>query len=355
MKKTKLNFLIFLTMTTIIFFSNIALAELEAPVPISGNSSSLGPGYWRVTIPEAENPTPYDRYYNVYIPESYNVNEPSPLLLHIHGVYDTAHAQHEKSRFNEQADKPENNFIIVYPEGHNKSFNALECCGDAMDEGIDDTGLMLTIIDNISGKAAINSNRIYASGHSNGAAITHLLACKHSDVFAAVATISMNNPIANPDFYDNEACTPVRRVPIISFMGIGYQDWAGGWHGDWFNYFKGINRDLYGCNFLKLFFPEYGEFCDNRYNIGFKKDFEFWGEKNGCSEYITHEKIGINDNVSHPAYSTTYIDCEDRVEVAYYHLRAEHTTVFDDAIDDGINIAEVAWDFLSGYTLDSVQ
>lgn len=346
MKKIRFvfKFLIVVTMLALLFSSNTVMARetFNAPVECPGDCESLGSGYWQVTILADDNPTPYDRSYNVYIPAQYDKNESVPLLLHIHGYKDSAHAQHEKSMFSEQAD--ENNFIIVYPEGYEESFNALECCGEAKDEGLDDIGLMLKIVNDITGKVSIDPDRIYASGHSNGAQIAHLLACRHSETFAAIATVSGNNTVANPDYYNENECDPVRKVPIISFMGIGYYNW--GWYGDWYNYLKGINRDQYGCTV---------EMCDNRYNVGFKKDFEFWGEKNGCSEYITEENIGNDINKTHSAYRTTYIDCADNVEVSYYHLKADHVDVFDDAIEDGINIAEKAWNFLSKYSLSYSQ
>ena len=57
------------------------------------------------------------------------------------------------------------------------------CCGVAHDIGIDDVGFVLQMIEQISARL-INDSKIYASGHSNGCAMTQKLANEASHVFA---------------------------------------------------------------------------------------------------------------------------------------------------------------------------
>ena len=85
----------------------------------------------------------------------------------------------------------ENNVIVVYPQGYEDSWNAGWCCGQAKDEEINDVGFILQLIDYISANFSIDESRIYASGHSNGCAMTHKLANEASETFAAAGCMAL--------------------------------------------------------------------------------------------------------------------------------------------------------------------
>lgn len=334
-------------------------ADPPTPVAWTGTiTGQAGGEAYIVTLKAAQTVSGkvYDRTYNVYIPDTYKAAanldssghpKPIPMLLYMHGLQGTAHGQLTKSGYWDQATA--HNFIIVAPEGYEKSFNALKCCGKAKTLGLPDMELMLKIKEDVFTKVNINSRQVYAAGHSNGAYLAHLLGCAYADIFAAIAPVSGNSPVANTAYYPSSYCTPAREIPIISFMGIGYSSW-GIWYGDWYNYLKGINRGSV-CSAVLNAYPALNGGCDNRWNVGFQTDFTIWGAKNGGTSYITTKKIGTHTSVVKPAYKTEYTNCQGGSAVIYYHLHAGHETVYADALDDGINIPEIAWDFLSKYSL----
>jgi polyhydroxybutyrate depolymerase len=73
------------------------------------------------------------------------------------------------------------------------------------------------IVEEISKTACIDPNRVYASGYSMGAGLTHLLACKATDIFAAVAPSAFDLTEEN-----HMPCEPSR--PLTVFMHRGMRD-----------------------------------------------------------------------------------------------------------------------------------
>ena len=77
------------------------------------------------------------------------------------------------------------------------------------------------LIAEVTSKVCVDPKRIYSSGFSNGAMISQMLACKMSDVFAAVVPMSGTLTIPESD------CTPERAIPVLLINGtddplVGY-------------------------------------------------------------------------------------------------------------------------------------
>jgi polyhydroxybutyrate depolymerase len=110
-------------------------------------------------------------------------------------------------------------FIVVYPEGSGPkvggktigSWNAGRCCPTAMRENIDDVGFISLLIDELETNFNIDPDRVYVTGHSNGAQMAFRLACELSDRIAAIA------PAGATGVFDS--CAPSRPVPVIYFFG----------------------------------------------------------------------------------------------------------------------------------------
>jgi polyhydroxybutyrate depolymerase len=64
-------------------------------------------------------------------------------------------------------------FIVVYPEGFGASWNVVGGFGDAFSTNIDDVGFIRALIDSLQGKFAIDRNRIYVAGFSQGAMMAY--------------------------------------------------------------------------------------------------------------------------------------------------------------------------------------
>ena len=132
-----------------------------------------------------------NRQYLQYVPSSYDGTSSTPLMLNFHGYGDVA------SNFINDADMralaESDTFILAYPQG-----SYLEgvphwnpCPIDADNKSTtDDLGFVEALVNEISSQYAINSQRIYAAGYSNGGMMAYGLSHHKSDLFAAVASVS---------------------------------------------------------------------------------------------------------------------------------------------------------------------
>jgi polyhydroxybutyrate depolymerase len=150
------------------------------------------------------------RDYIVYVPASYDGSQRVPLVLDIHGLTSNATAQQLISGWRQKADAT--GFIVVYPNGLNASWNGGSlCCGMSQMTGVDDEGFIRAVVAKVQQDACIDPKRIYATGLSNGGAMSHLLACRAADLFAATAPVSMGN--------GTMPCAPSRPLSVIMFRG----------------------------------------------------------------------------------------------------------------------------------------
>ncbi len=146
------------------FFFVLALIALTA---VPGFSQSQ-----RMTIAGVQ------RTYIVHAPSG--ISNP-PLVLNIHGYNMDAASEQSYTRMDQVADREK--FIVVYPEAINKSWDM---------GGENDFTFLMAIIDTIDNRYHIDRNRIYSCGFSQGGFMTFQLACRYSDVFAAIAPTSGN-------------------------------------------------------------------------------------------------------------------------------------------------------------------
>src|SRR3546814_14133819 len=63
----------------------------------------------------------------------------------------------------------QHDFIVVYPDGVGRAWNAGSCCAKPMKEKIDDVGFVRAVIADVKHRYKIDATRIYGTGFSNGA------------------------------------------------------------------------------------------------------------------------------------------------------------------------------------------
>lgn len=127
------------------------------------------------------------RHYTIEVPPGYNhrKDEHWPLILDFHGAGHTSVDQHNNSRYFAVAGGDK--YIVVYPQGRG---NVWEGAGYSI-EGVDDIGFVVDLLDHLKSIYCIDSDRIYASGKSNGGGFVDLLACSDAgDYFAAFVLAS---------------------------------------------------------------------------------------------------------------------------------------------------------------------
>jgi polyhydroxybutyrate depolymerase len=153
------------------------------------------------------------RTFLVHVPPNLDPSTPVPLVVDMHGLTSTAGAQAGLSGWRAKAD--EEGFIVVHPQGLGNSWNGGDlCCGSSQSGNVDDEGFIRAMIAKLQEQGCIDPKRVYATGLSNGGAMSHLLACQAADLFAASAPVSMGN--------GTRPCEPVRPISVV--MTRGTQD-----------------------------------------------------------------------------------------------------------------------------------
>ncbi len=129
------------------------------------------------------------REYLLYVPESYDSAKKVPLVINIHGFSQWPANQANVSQWNQLAD--EEGFIVVYPSGLGipKRWRVTRTSEDPT--GVDiELQYYRDLIDKLSAEYAIDPERIYANGLSNGGGMSLRLACSLSDRVAAIGGVA---------------------------------------------------------------------------------------------------------------------------------------------------------------------
>ena len=155
------------------------------------------------------------RTFLVFQPSGYKPGSPRPLVLSFHGGFGTAAIQLNQSQILPVAERE--NFLVAYPNGTGvfQTWNGGGCCGYAVDNGVDDVGFVRALVQRLKTDYAVDPDRVYATGMSNGGILSHRLACQASDVFAAIAPVAGGLNVGG----DFSTCSPSRPISVLQFHG----------------------------------------------------------------------------------------------------------------------------------------
>ena len=134
------------------------------------------------------------RSYIVHLPAASRSGTALPLVLAFHGGGGEAAGLQRYAGLDAVADRE--GFIVVYPFGTGPlprrllTWNAGECCGYAMNNNVDDVGFAIAVIDDLARRTSVDANRVYATGHSNGAMMVYRLAAERADRVAAIVPVA---------------------------------------------------------------------------------------------------------------------------------------------------------------------
>ena len=258
----------------------------------------------------------YDRTYLVHLPTGYTGTTELPLIIAMHGGFGNANSMEFISELSIKAD--DEHFIVVYPEGvkggilNASSWNAGWCCGFSSSSNVDDVGFIDSLLNTLIGQYSIDTNRIYATGMSNGGFMTYRLACELSGRIAAIAPVECSMATTS--------CTPNRAVPVIHFHS--YLDTH-------IPYDGGI-----------------GSGPSNHHNPPTDSVMNVWASNNFCG--ILNDTI-INDS----QYTLTkWTDCDCGSEIHYYITQDGGHSWPGVGGSVYINATDLMWAFFQQYNLD---
>jgi len=153
------------------------------------------------------------RDYILYIPELYDGSTAAPLVLNFHGYGSNAAQQMFYGDFRDIADTE--GFLLVHPEGTTFIGDQFWNVGfPGLSSNIDDVGFTEALIDELATLYAIDLDRVYATGMSNGGFMSFLLACQLSEKIAAVASVTGS---MTQDTFDD--CNAQHPTPVLQIHG----------------------------------------------------------------------------------------------------------------------------------------
>jgi polyhydroxybutyrate depolymerase len=164
-----------------------------------------------------------ERQYKLYRPAALKRDVPVPLVLVLHGGFGNGANAEASLHWDRSADA--HGFVVLYPDGIARAWNAGACCGQPMQRQIDDTGFLTALAEQTIRDENIDPHRVYATGISNGAMMAYRLACEAPLAFAAIGPVAgtFSKACEHPKPTSVLAIHGLddRRVPFKGGIGIG--------------------------------------------------------------------------------------------------------------------------------------
>lgn len=143
-------------------------------------------------------------------------DEPRPLLIMFHGAGGSGLRAETATGLTDAVSTSD--IIVAYPNGTaansvagELAWNAGACCGLARSGNVDDVSFVLAMIADIQSRYAVDPERIYLAGYSNGGMLSYRLACEHAELFAGIAVIS--------GALNYAPCAPSEPLPVLIVHG----------------------------------------------------------------------------------------------------------------------------------------
>lgn len=143
----------------------------------------------------------------------------APVVIVLHGGGGHPENAADMTQFDAIAAREK--FITVYPAGSGGTpggrlltWNAGHCCAYARENKIDDVGFISVMIDGLVASGRADPKRVYVTGMSNGAMMSHVLARELPGKIAAIA------PVVGAVFGDE----PPANAPMPAIIFVGQDD-----------------------------------------------------------------------------------------------------------------------------------
>lgn len=202
----------------IIFFSAALLPVVGSAGEMQAETAKIGPGKYAMSIQAAG----HKWNYFLHAPSRYDPRQAMPLVLILHGAGGQGKMYLEKAGWAAKAE--EGGFLAAAPDGlpakpgqpihffHNpRLWNSGQLRDPLPRSKIDDRKFFNTLIAELRRLLNIDPDRIYVTGHSNGAGMTFRLGAELSEHLAAIAPVSGLCWLKEPK--------PARPLPTLYMIG----------------------------------------------------------------------------------------------------------------------------------------
>ncbi|MBO3769793.1 MAG: dienelactone hydrolase family protein [Candidatus Brockarchaeota archaeon] len=303
----KMFFALILGLVIVLATTVITLLLLNRPEPLvsselSENVKYNHPGDYNLSI----NVNGMIRNYWIHVPIGYDDKTPLPLVIVLHWWGGNSKSVEEYTGFSRKADREK--FIVIYPQGTgtDPTWNAGFCCGQALQNRVNDVEFIRRIVKKTMEDLKIDPKRVYVAGVSNGGMMAHRLGAELSDIFAAIAVVS--GSIGKSSSGRLIIANPSKPVSVIIF------------HGE-----KDELVPYNGGGSMGYFFASINETA------------LFWARANNCSQNPVIE-ISSNRRI----VKTTYTGGLNNTEVVLYTITDGGHDIWNSA---GIPMTDLIWDF----------
>jgi len=156
-----------------------------------------------------------DRPATVLVPLDYSNTASYPLVVSLHGY--THSSEFIDDYFNLSAYVSSKQFVLVTPEGTKDQegqpfWNSPDCC-NKFESDVDDLAYITGLIDEAEALIAIDPDRIYIVGMSNGGFMAHYMACEAPEKITAIASLAGMAPKKPAD------CNPEQATSVLQIHG----------------------------------------------------------------------------------------------------------------------------------------
>ncbi|MDZ4083039.1 MAG: PHB depolymerase family esterase, partial [Bdellovibrionales bacterium] len=173
------------------------------------------PGTYTFTFQHEER----TRYYKLHIPKSYSPAKAHALIVAMHGGGGDMEIQATDEYYGFLSASEREGFIVLFPNGYSKyksgkiaTWNAGKCCAWSRDEKVNDVDFIRQAVGHVKAQVKIDSNKIFATGMSNGAMLAYRLACEASDLFRKIAAVAGTD--------NTLTCQPQKPVSVLHIHSL---------------------------------------------------------------------------------------------------------------------------------------
>ena len=242
-----------------------------------------------------------------------------PLVVELHGLGACASDLYSYSGWTLVADQ--NNFILVTPQGVEKSWNAGRCCGQARAAklNVDDVSfLRMVAADVLAAEPGVDPTRVYFAGHSTGCMMAQRMALEASDLVAAVGCHAgmLMVPPSSPAVDSITMPSGYKPVPVMEIQG--QQD--------------------------SVVSYDYATVLRIPYWPGALRNLGWWRQLNGCP-------TASPTIISYGSYSIhLHTGCADGSQAALVDIPTAGHYCFA-SFPPHVNTTQLAWDFVQQFNL----